>query len=116
MKTNITQLPRFGQLTDNQRWHAGYLARQIDDSALLTEWRPGCVPCCRFRHTEDLDALRIQWTHEALLTAITHHDGVVAFRAFIQAAEYIKVLDIYHLNDTKEVARARIEGILERAS
>jgi len=120
----LTELSNWTELSDSERWHAGYIARKLNDSGLVKEWRPGCVHQILY-DTPVIDRpTRItRFAYDSLLCALTHAEKKYAFRAYVQAAEYIAQLkQMAHdrviayapreLSDALQVARVRVEAML----
>lgn len=122
VRITLPDLPAWTALTDQQRWHAGYLARKLDDSRRVAKWRPGCVSQVRFNLPNEIAVEeRLQlWAMDSLLCALTHAEPKIALRALLQAQEYLTKLaaleqPVGALRDSYVVAQTRIEDVLPEA-
>lgn len=112
MKINLPQLPAWPSLTDSERYHAGVMARQLQDTGAVKEWRPGCVNQLAFDYEHKGDMLPL-FARDSLLCALTHAEPKYALRALLQAAGYIAKLETnYYLADAYHVAKNRVEGLV----
>lgn len=115
---NLPQLCTWESLTESERWHAGYLARQLEDSGTIQEWNPGCVHQIRYSVIPEDRAEYIgRYAQDSLLCALTHAEPVIAFRALMQAADYLATLrelkrPTGHLQPSYTVAKLRVEKYL----
>ena len=119
MKTNGSQTARDTESTDFQdgaRRIREYVGRRgwVDGAQAATRHHP--LPIRMFmpdRH-EQFEA----WAYESLYTALSCDDALIAFRAYVQAVEYITRLRYeYHLpvgslGDYLSTARNRVEDIV----
>lgn len=117
---NLPVLPGWAALTDSERHHAGRLGRMLQDSGMVAEWRPGCANQVHFRglNDEKREGYIERYAQDSLLCALTHQEKIVAFRALLQAMDFIATLrelkrSTGYLNDAKVVAQQRVERWLE---
>ena len=116
---NLPQLSTWESLTASERWHAGYLARQLEDSGTIREWCPSCRHQVRYSVIPEDRAEYIgRYALDSLLCALTHAEPVIAFRALMQAADYLAILrelkrPTGHLRPSYAVAQLRVEKYLQ---
>ncbi len=114
----LADLPNWRELTNCERWHAGYLARTLSDSGVVKEWRPGCIHQVMMNHTilDSSEKQMLAYARDSLLCALTHHEVKYVFRALLQAAEYVGKLEgmgvSHSLHDTWRTAKSRVEGMV----
>lgn len=120
---NHTRILGWATLTESERYHAGQLARMLDDSGVVTEWTYRSHTALLAWNAPDSVQLEA-WVRESLLTALTHCEPKIAFRAMLQAKAYLAQkaclaqLDgrvvTSHYHDALTVAQNRIERFLGR--
>ena len=85
---NCHRLPAWSSLTDSERSWAGYLGRWADDHDIVREWYYGAHTLLE-PYELDEPARLVAWLVDSILTALTHQEVRIAFRAFVQATEYL---------------------------
>ena len=110
------KLPGWCELTESERWHAGYCARKLDDSFLVNEWRYGQANLVEFTSLSD-DERYWAWLVESLVVALTHNEKLIAHRALLQAVKYFEQDSVNQserssFRDSLDVAKNRIESFL----
>ena len=109
---NATKMVGWTDLTDTERWHAGYCARKLDDSGLVNEWRYGCPTLVNFTSLAE-DEKFYFWFIESLLVALTEPEKLTAFRAYVQARTYRERAEHTEcFSDSLAIAHNRIEDFL----
>ena len=110
-----SRLPAWNALTSEERYWAGYLARYADDRGLVSEWHYGTSTFLERTDGLELEARYKAYLCESLLTALTHREPTIAFRALLQAAGYKARVDWPWLGssfqDAFRVAQARVEEL-----
>lgn len=112
---NHARLPAWTSLTDSERYWAGYLGRWADDHEIVNEWYYGTTTLLERHDLDDFNRLTA-WLVDSILTALTHQEVRIAFRAFVQATEYKARLRelpnsplTANFSDAYRTAQARIE-------
>lgn len=113
VRINLPELATWKELSHNDRFWAGVCARQLQDSGLIDEWRPGCAHQVHFSSL--LNDMTRPYALSSILCALTHDDVLIAFRAYAQAVEYTTKGKFHDLSDAMRAARARVETLIKEA-
>ena len=117
---DLTQIPGWRELTHGQRSHAKELARRLQESGMVEDWRPGRTNQILFAREHILDKRSRyleRFRQDSLLSALTSPDKVVAFRALLLAEHYrgqLYALGYVVNSDAHNEAKARVEGFIPK--
>lgn len=114
------RIANWAELSEGERYWAGYIGRRLDDRGWVKEWTYGWATMMHERTDLDNHERLDAWLSECILTALTTTNKRIAFNALLQATEYrarLQEMGVVHsLHDAYATASVRVATMLELQS